>query len=80
MTEDQVKAAKSLKRALTKCAKAGLALYTYTDIGIFVAPKGEEHPILRSGMSGDVLADWFEEHGYDVKPKGGITFDGGAGV
>lgn len=76
MTEEQVKAAKSLQRALNKCMKADMRIYAYQDAGFFVAPTSvREHD--SHDLEDGHPSDYYEEHGVCMV---GVDFSSGAGA
>jgi len=85
MNDEQIKAAKSLKRALKKCADAGLVLRCWSDVGVFVYPANHGSEKLEKALWCENIHDRFEitdaveEVGMDVGCHN-LNFDGGAGV
>jgi len=80
VNDEQVKAAKSLKRALKKCANANLVLFAWSDVGVFVVPYHEARNMPDPGVVGNErFYEWHCEVGVEVgSPE--LCFDGGAGV
>lgn len=74
-TEEQIKAAKVVERALRKAAKAGLLLRVFGSRVLLVTVEHLEDPrYLSSGLG---MNDWMDEA---LEVGGGILATGGAGV
>lgn len=73
MNAEQIKAAKSVKSALSKAMKAKLSLRVY-DGDVYLVPLDVE----LWGADKSVM-EILEEEGFDVRPSG-LHADGGAGV
>lgn len=81
MTDEQIKAAKSLKRALTKCQKARLQLQALKDVGLYVLPVDvapEEFREAEASYQSGFPA-YLERVGINVEPVA-FRWDAGAGV
>lgn len=80
MTDDQIKAGKKLKAALRSCAKAGLVVHAYTDVGFYVVPLTALEEDVHFSCDTDTQ-NFHEKHGMNCDPtKCGLLWDAGAGV
>lgn len=77
MTEEQLKAAANLTKALKKCTKAGLKVHALTEVGFYVLPVCAEPPGYETSDS--EVQKWYADNGIDCGFPG-LIYDGGAGV